>query len=584
MALNRLLREAARQAALARGLPEDAVRLDLAADLPVLDVDAAMIDEALVNLLQNAFEAGAAAEPPELASRYETAGGEGTIVVEVRDRGRGIPPDQLDEVLRPFVTTKPTGTGLGLVVVTRAAEQHRARFQLAPREGGGTVAAIRFPVRRTAAAASRRAGGRVTANGAGLVLLVDDDASTRKVAKANLALEGFEVIVASSGAEALARLAESDPLAMVSDLKMPDMDGIALMEKVHAIRPSLPVVLVTAHATVETAVQAMRKGALHYLDEAHPLRRAGARARHAVAHERQRRDVARLTGELERAAGFEEMVGSSPPMREVFSMVEQVAPADATVLLRGETGTGKELVARAIHRRSPRGERPFVAVNCTAIPQDLMETEFFGHERGAFTGAAARRIGRFEQADGWTLFLDEVGDLDLAIQAKLLRVLQEQEITRVGGQDADPRSTSGSSPRRTATSRRSSSEGRFRDDLYYRLERHPHPAAAAARAARGPPRLLEHFLGSFAARYGRPAPHPAAGPARRGARLPVAGERPRAAEPVRARGADGVGGGRAHPRRRARADARAARPSSSTSRSRCSRRGRSSSSASSAST
>ncbi len=152
VALNRLLREAARQAALARGLGEDAVRLELAADLPVLDVDAAMIVEALVNLLQNAFDAGGTA-PPELASRYETAGGEGTIVVEVRDRGPGIPPDQLEEVLRPFVTTKPTGTGLGLVIVTRAAEQHRARFQLAPRDGGGTVAAIRFPVRRTAAPA-----------------------------------------------------------------------------------------------------------------------------------------------------------------------------------------------------------------------------------------------------------------------------------------------------------------------------------------------------------------------------------------------------------------------------------------------
>ena len=152
VSLNRLLRDAAQKAALARGAAEDAVRLELAADLPVVDLDAAMIEEAIVNLLQNAFDAGGAS-PPELASRYEAAGGEGTIVVEVRDRGAGIPPDQLEEVLRPFVTTKPTGTGLGLVVVTRAVEQHRARFQLAPREGGGTSAAIRFPVRRTAAAA-----------------------------------------------------------------------------------------------------------------------------------------------------------------------------------------------------------------------------------------------------------------------------------------------------------------------------------------------------------------------------------------------------------------------------------------------
>jgi signal transduction histidine kinase len=150
VALNRLLGQAARKVALARGLAEDAVQLDLAPDVPVLDVDASMVGEAVVNLLQNAFEAGGEA-PPEVASRYETAGGEGTIVVEVRDRGCGIAPDQIEEVLRPFVTTKPTGTGLGLVVVTRAVEQHRARFELSPREGGGTVAAIRFPVRRTAA-------------------------------------------------------------------------------------------------------------------------------------------------------------------------------------------------------------------------------------------------------------------------------------------------------------------------------------------------------------------------------------------------------------------------------------------------
>ena len=189
----------------------------------------------------------------------------------------------------------------------------------------------------------------VPAASEGLVLVVDDDPGTRKVAKANLSLEGFEVLVASSGAEALSRLDDSDPLAVVSDLKMPDMDGIALMDRVHALRPSLPVVLVTAHATVETAVEAMRKGALHYLTKPTRYDELALVLRHAVAHERQRRDVARLRGELEQAAGFEEIVGTSPAMREVFSIVEQVADSDATVLLRGETGTGKELVARAIH-------------------------------------------------------------------------------------------------------------------------------------------------------------------------------------------------------------------------------------------
>lgn len=338
-----------------------------------------------------------------------------------------------------------------------------------------------------------------------LVLLVDDDPGARKVARGNLGLEGFEVLLASSGAEALARLSESDPLAVVSDLRMPDQDGIALMAAVHAARPGLPFVLVTAHATVETAVEAMRRGAVHYLTKPIRFDELAVVLRHAVEGERARRDVVRLRGELERAAGFEELVGSSPPMRQVFEMVDQVAPTDATVLLRGETGTGKELVARALHRRSARSARPFVAVNCTAVPRELMESEFFGHEKGAFTGAVARRVGRFEQAHGSTLFLDEVGDLEPAVQAKLLRVLQEQEITRVGGRDAvrvDVRIV-------TATNRdleAAVKEGRFRDDLYYRLNVIPLRLPPLRERPQDLPALLQHFLGSFAGRYGRPAP------------------------------------------------------------------------------
>jgi two-component system, NtrC family, response regulator AtoC len=339
----------------------------------------------------------------------------------------------------------------------------------------------------------------------GMVLLVDDDPNTRKVARANLGLEGFEVTVASSGSEALARLGETDPLAIVSDLRMPDMDGITLMERVHVVRPGLPVVLVTAHATVETAVQALRNGATHYLTKPIRYDELALVLRHAVAHERARRDVVRLRGELERAAGFEEIVGTSPAMRQVFSMVEQVAGADATILLRGETGTGKELIARAIHRRSPRADRTFVAVNCSAVPHELMESEFFGHEKGAFTGAAARRIGRFEQADGSTLFLDEVGDLDLSVQTKLLRVLQEQEIIRVGGD----RPIKVAVRIVAATNRDLEAlvkEGRFRDDLYYRLNVIPIRLPSLRERAGDLPALMEHFLGSFARRYGRDAP------------------------------------------------------------------------------
>jgi two-component system response regulator AtoC len=338
----------------------------------------------------------------------------------------------------------------------------------------------------------------------GLVLVVDDDAGTRRVARANLSLEGFDVLVASSAAEAMQRLAESDPLALVTDLKMPDEDGIALMARVHRERPSLPVVLVTAHATVETAVQALRSGAHHYLVKPVRWDELGLVLRQAVGHERARRDLVRLRGELERASGFEELVGDSPALQEVFRAVQQVADADATVLVRGETGTGKELVARALHRRSGRRDQPFVAVNCGAVPGELMESEFFGHEKGAFTGATQRRQGRFQQADRGTLFLDEVGDVDLALQAKLLRALQEREITRVGANRAervDVRVVAATGRDLEAAVK----EGRFRDDLYYRLNVIPLRLPPLRDRAGDLPALVDHFVRSFAERHGRPA-------------------------------------------------------------------------------
>ena len=341
----------------------------------------------------------------------------------------------------------------------------------------------------------------------GLVLVVDDDANTRKVARANLGLEGFEVLVASTATEAMARLAESDPLALVTDLKMPDGDGIELLERVHAERPALPVVLVTAHATVETAVQALRRGAHHYLTKPVRWDELALVLRQAVAHERARRDLERLKREVDRASGFEEMIGDSPAMREIFKVVQQVAGADATVLLRGETGTGKELVARALHRRSARRDGPFVAVNCTAVPRELMESEFFGHEKGAFTGATARRQGRFQQADGGTLFLDEVGDLDLSVQAKLLRVLQEREVTRVGSNQAEPIDV-----RVVAATNRDlealTKDGQFRDDLYYRLNVIPLRLPPLRERPDDVPALVEHFVRSFAERHGKPLPLP----------------------------------------------------------------------------
>ncbi len=340
-----------------------------------------------------------------------------------------------------------------------------------------------------------------------LILVVDDDAGTRKVCDANLSLEGFTVACAGSGTEALAQLDRLDPMAAVVDLRMPDMTGIQFMERARRVRPSLPIILVTAHASVDTAVESMRQGALHYLTKPIQFDELALLLRQAVAGERARRDVVRLQGELERASGFEEVVHGSDEMAAVLRLVEQVATTAATVLVRGETGTGKELVARGIHRLSPRRDKPFVAVNCSAIPHELMESEFFGHEKGAFTGAATRRLGRFEQANGSTLFLDEAGELDLSTQAKLLRVLQEGEFTRVGGDR----------PLRTdvrvvaATNRdleAAVEQGKFREDLYYRLNVIPIRLPPLRDRGGDIRRLMEHFLSSFATRYGRAAVPP----------------------------------------------------------------------------
>ncbi|HET8733998.1 MAG TPA: sigma-54 dependent transcriptional regulator, partial [Anaeromyxobacteraceae bacterium] len=244
---------------------------------------------------------------------------------------------------------------------------------------------------------------------------------------------------------------------------------------------------------------------LHYLTKPIRYDELALVLRNAVAAERTRREVRDLRGELERVSGFEDMVGSSAAMRELFAAVEQLAPTDATVLLHGETGTGKELVARALHRRSPRRDRPFVAVNCSAVPRELMESEFFGHEKGSFTGATARRIGRFEQAEGSTLFLDEVGELDLPLQAKLLRVLQEREFVRIGGTTpirSDVRIVAATNRDLAALVR----EGRFRDDLYYRLNVIPLRLPPLRERGGDLPELLGHFLASFGRQYGKPPP------------------------------------------------------------------------------
>jgi DNA-binding NtrC family response regulator len=322
------------------------------------------------------------------------------------------------------------------------------------------------------------------------ILIVDDDPGTLASLARAFALEGYEPVTAASAREALARLAERPADAILSDVVMPEMDGLAFLGALRSLAPDTPVVLMSGQASLEMAVQATRLGALDFVEKPVGLDRLLLTLRNALRLdrlERENRELARYWRE-ELA-----LVGDSPPMAALKRLIERAAPTDVPILIRGENGTGKELAARAIHDLSARSGQPFVTLNSSAVPAELVESELFGHEKGAFTGAAERRRGRFEQAAGGTLFLDEIGDMPLPMQAKLLRVLEDGRFTRVGGAaelHADVRVIS-------ATNREVEAliaEGRFREDLFYRINtislRTP-----PLRERRGDvPALAAHFL------------------------------------------------------------------------------------------
>ena len=300
------------------------------------------------------------------------------------------------------------------------------------------------------------------------VLVVDDEPLQREIMKTILDGEGYDTFTAGSGAEALTLIGRRHPDVLLTDLKMKGMDGLALLDALPAEPVPPAVILVTAHGTIASAVEAVRRGALDYLTK--PLDKAQVllAVKKACEHTAILRENERLRQALFERFRFEGIVGRSPRMQAVIDVLKKVAGTTATVMIRGESGTGKELVARAVHYNSPRRSRPFTALNCAAIPENLFESELFGHEAGAFTGATGRREGLFEVANGGTLFLDEVGDLPPAMQSKLLRVLQDREIRRVGGKESvrvDVRLLS-------ATNKDLEQEmekGHFREDLYYRL-------------------------------------------------------------------------------------------------------------------
>ncbi len=301
------------------------------------------------------------------------------------------------------------------------------------------------------------------------VLAIDDDDGFLRIITRLLTRAGCEVIAVSDPVEGLLAAGEPDVDVVLSDIQMPNLSGLDLLREVKARRPEVEVVLMTGHATVDAAVAAMKAGAYEYLTK--PLDhvdRVALIVKRAAERKRLREQASRLQELLDVREGFEELVGRSARMIEVFRVVEAVAGSDATVLIQGESGTGKELVARALHRRGPRAEGPFVAVNCSALTETLLDSELFGHVKGAFTGAFASRRGLFEAAGGGTIFLDEVGDMPLATQARLLRVLQEGEVKRVGAEAStrvDVRVIAASN----VDLDRARSQGRFREDLFFRL-------------------------------------------------------------------------------------------------------------------
>ncbi|MBW1813695.1 MAG: sigma-54-dependent Fis family transcriptional regulator [Deltaproteobacteria bacterium] len=300
------------------------------------------------------------------------------------------------------------------------------------------------------------------------ILIVDDEKNYPPIISAVLENEGYETLAAYSGYEALERLNDSDVDLVITDMKMPKMDGITLLEKIKQKNSELPVILMTAHGTVEKAVEAMKKGAYNYILKPFDNERLILYVKKANAMYQVIKENRRLRDTVKSRFSFENIIGKSKAMQDIFEIIRKIGPASATVLIEGESGTGKELVAKAIHYNSSRNDKPFIAVNCSALAENLLESELFGHEKGSFTGAIAMKKGRFELADGGTLFLDEIGELSQNLQVNLLRVLQEKVFERVGGVKqitVDTRIVA-------ATNKKLKDEvvfGRFREDLFYRL-------------------------------------------------------------------------------------------------------------------
>ncbi len=334
------------------------------------------------------------------------------------------------------------------------------------------------------------------------ILLIDDESSIRRTLKEILSFEKYEVVEAMDGLDGIEKVKQQKFDVILLDIKMPRMDGIEAFEKINALAPETPVIMISGHANIDTAVDAVKKGAFDFASKPPDLNRLLITIRNAIDKNNLVVTTKTLQSKIAKCR-VPEMIGTSPVMKKIHETIDRVAPTEARVLITGNNGTGKELVARWVHAKSNRGTAPFIEVNCAAIPSELIESELFGHEKGAFTSAIKQRIGKFEQADGATLFLDEIGDMSLEAQAKVLRALQEKRITRVGGEKdicVDVRVIA-------ATNKDLLKEieaKRFREDLYHRLAVIIVKVPSLSERTEDIKPLSEHFIRNICADYGIP--------------------------------------------------------------------------------
>lgn len=337
----------------------------------------------------------------------------------------------------------------------------------------------------------------------GSIVVVDDDPEMLSMVHDHLKRSGYQVRAFGNSSEAVKYLSSGDLDALgtellLTDLRMPEIGGLDLLQQVRRLPNAFPVIIMTAFATVDTAVEGLRRGAFDYITKPFKLAELSLTVERALSFYRLKMQNQALSAEVRRSWGVQDIIGKSAPMKNIFDLIDRVASASTSILITGESGSGKEVVARAVHQRSPRSKKPFIAINCTAIPEDLLESELFGHVKGSFTGAIGDKKGLFEEADGGTLFLDEIGDMNVGLQAKMLRVLQERMIKPVGSNQSKPIDV-----RVIAAThkdlKKSISNGLFREDLYYRLSVIPVVVPPLRHRVEDIPLLAHHFLRKYTA-------------------------------------------------------------------------------------